>query len=175
MPYVYANHTPVFNVDGEQAYERILGVLDDFKRIIFVGTVHGRTEKIYKTVCERGMEIVHLDGKNPQIANEQVNDWIASEWKNEGIESMPIVVSTLSNYIDNALIGAYAGHKHALVLFEDVKDVDSVSSALAYVSAHADMIEGFEFLGDGSRFDDTEKLLLCKRLLMEKTLSDESH
>ena len=168
MPYVYANHTPVFNVDGENATERISSVLGEFDRIIFVGTVKGHVRKIFEAANEMDVEIVRFEGKDPQGANEQVNDWIQEEWKKEGIETVGLVVSSLANTVDNALIGAYAGSKHSLLLFEDVKDVDSVSNALTYVSTHADSISGFEFLGDAKRFSDSEKMLLCKRLLMEK-------
>ncbi|MDO5117049.1 MAG: ABC transporter ATP-binding protein [Eggerthellaceae bacterium] len=168
MPYVYVNHTPVFNVDGEEGPERILDVIGDFKRIVFVGTTKGRVTKIYEYATENGLEIVHFDGKEPYDANEQVNDWIAEEWAKDGYTSFRIVVSSLTNTIDNTIVGAFAGSLHALLLFEDVKDIDSVSKALTYVGNHAQMIEGFEFLGDGNRFDNSEKLLICKRLAMAK-------
>ena len=171
MPYVYVNHAPVFNVDGEKGQERILSVIDDFKRIVFVGTTRGRVTPIYEHARSGSFEIVEFDGKEPYEANAIVNDWIAQEWKKEGCETFGIVVSSLTNTIDNTIIGAYAGSQHALLLFEDVKDVDSVSMALMYIGEHAHMIEGFEFLGDGNRFDDSEKLLLCKRLIMGKAQS----
>ena len=169
MPYVYANHVPVFNVTSIHDKQFKVGLFDDFTRIIFAGALKERVAQIFQYANEKGIETIHFDGNVPLKANEIVNDWIMGEWQKEGIDTIKLVVSSLSNSLDNALVGSYAGSKHALLLFEDVKDIDSISEALEFVSSHESIIEGFEFIGDGNRFSDSEKLLLSKRLLMAKT------
>lgn len=165
VPYVFSRKIPVFyrTLEGEIT-EGVRSALAKAKRIIVFATENDIPDVAIRQANTQG-EILRFDEEDLCVCNDHINAWIQQRCSEDGTPlSRTLIVAAPDNLIDNFAASSLSGRMQSLVLFEDPQNLDSIAHAINYVDEHADEIDRLLFIGDRTRFNDTDKALLGKGL-----------
>lgn len=165
VPYVFSRKIPVFyrTLEGEIT-EGVRAALAKAKRIIVFATENDIPDVAIRQANTQG-EILRFDEEDLCVCNDHINAWIQQRCSEDGTPlSRTLIVAAPDNLIDNFAASSLSGRMQSLVLFEDPQNLDSIAHAINYVDEHADEIDRLLFIGDRTRFNDTDKALLGKGL-----------
>lgn len=165
VPYVFSRKIPVFyrTLEGEIT-EGVRAALAKAKRIIVFATENDIPDVAIRQANTQG-EILRFDEEDLCVCNDHINAWIQQRCSEDGTPlSRTLIVAAPDNLIDNFASSSLSGRMQSLVLFEDPQNLDSIAHAINYVDEHADEIDRLLFIGDRTRFNDTDKALLGKGL-----------
>lgn len=165
VPYVFSRKIPVFyrTLEGKIT-EDVSAALAKAKRIIVFATEDDIPDAAIRQANAQA-EILRFDEEDLCSCNDRINAWIRQRSSEDGAPlSRTLIVAAPDNLIDNFAASSLSGRMQSLVLFEDPQNLDSIAHAINYVDEHADEIDRLLFIGDRTRFNETDKALLGKGL-----------
>lgn len=171
-PWIYKWGVPCFfNWSPLEIDNNTNEVLKSFKRVIIVAGDGQISESFEIELNSLEIETVRLQGEGPFKANIIINQWIDNEYKTQGLtRSRNLVISSFWQPEKAFTLGIYTGKNDAVILLDDPGNLDSVAILLKYLKTNGDRYDSMLFVGDEEHFNNSDKKLLTKALLIGKSI-----
>ncbi|MEA5020610.1 MAG: ATP-binding cassette domain-containing protein [Gordonibacter sp.] len=175
FPYLFSQKVPVFfnlgdgTIDNDTAAIIMSGAFD---RLLVLGGYIEIPDSFLESCNKNGVATERICGTSPYHANELINDHMTSTDHTDVISIERLIVLSAINPSDAFAAGAYAGKTHSAFLLEDPQNLDSVAHALTYIQKEQGQIDHLTFLGDAIRFNEMDRNILCKAVLLAKNGAD---
>lgn len=168
-PLLFAKRAPLFLSSSADAVDDAVteAILHgNFKHVVMAG---GSGSTASRAMFESaGLEVTCFSENEAYYDNKVISDWIidgASEL--DPIEKL--LICSIANPVDALTAGLYCGKNHAAVLFEDPRDINSISEAIIYIINRHGGISSLTFLGNELIFGEHDKKLLAKAVAKCRT------
>ena len=161
-PYSNANKCPLFfHEDNGVINDETLSILtkNQFKRVLILGGQESFPDACLEPLLSANIEIIRFCGKDPYDANWDINRWIDEQ---SGTQRNELIVSSVWDPSDAFGISSYAAENNAMILLSDPQNLDSINNAFNFIEQHGKSIKKITFLGNHTRFNETDRSLIEK-------------
>lgn len=156
---------PLFllNDNEQELSDRMLKKLSEFERLIVISNTDSTILFRLRRDVDTKIEVIPVGESG--LSCEQIGRWVDGQRAAFQVSRADTAVITdPQNEIDNCLLGLYASRINAKIVYIDPRSLDSMASAINWLSAETN-IESLIFIGNDLKFGKLDRLLLESALV----------
>lgn len=160
-PHAFNLKSPIFYVpNSSEQKEALKDALGYFSRFIVIDTVTSPIN-LDQEFLPVNSTLIRFTQDDPEKINYEINDWVRTDCTAMGL-SQPhsLVITAPDNEVDNHIVGPLAGRSSALVLFESLRSLDSMTNAMKYAKKHCAPEGSIIYIGGDLRFNSLARALM---------------
>lgn len=165
-PLSYREKYPILVQPADQPHntEPLLHLLrqNNISHAYFIEDEVGISNQTIERLEQEGIKARHFWSDGVYHANSEINQWIESTALSPEYQIQGLFVASSAGFTDALVAGAYAAKMNSLILLESPQDLDSVAHTIKYVEKKQGEIAHITFIGNRTRFSNTDKTLLSK-------------
>lgn len=166
--YTYSNKVPVFfNIGPGTIDDHVEEILSaSMNELLIIGGFISYPEECIRKIVSNNPSIIteRFYAENGYEASILIAKWIIA--RNQNISLSNIFISSVWSPEDTLAIGQFASKEKNIILMEDPQELDSVVSTFDFLLDHKTEIDTLTFIGNNDQYEELDKELLVKALVI---------